>query len=284
MFFSDEPIIGAESRLPIYLVTIGLNRYQYHVIRKNGYPHSQIIYCTCGGGTLIFDGETYHIKPEMAFFLPANYPHEYFTNEDIWDTHWVTADGYAYDSLLEEFGLTVPQIFKLHDIDILERHFRKMHEAIASDSIFGNYKASGILYDFLIEFYRIISGEREHTTPSAPLVRAIDYINAHYSDKITMEQLCHAAGVSKQHLCRLFRKSMNCRPTEYIIRKRIQAAKAMLIDTDKSIEEIACEIGFCTSGYFCKLFKRYEEITPGEYKRGFIHDDKHTLHQRNVVV
>lgn len=268
MYFSDFPIIGAEARLPIYLISIGLNEYQYHVIRKEGYWHPQILYCTRGSGTLIFDGVSHLIKPNTAFFIPAGYPHEYYSNDEVWDTHWVVPGGYAVDELLKEFGLTSPLVLRIYDIERLERYFRKMHEELLNDSVFGNYKASGILYNFLIEFYRIMSGKSSGGKLSPSLIKAIDYINAHYAEKITMQQLCAESGVSSQHLCRLFRGILGCRPTEYIALRRIKAAKTSLSETDKSIEKIAEETGFCSSWYMCKLFKRYEDITPSEYRRG----------------
>lgn len=268
MYFSDYPIIGAEAKLPIYLITIGLNECQYHVVRREGYWHPQIIYCTKGSGTLIFDGTSHTIKPNMAFFLPEGYPHEYYSNGNIWDTHWIVPGGYALDGILKEFGLTSPLIFRMCDTEKLERHFRKMHEELSNDSIFGNYKASGILYDFLIELYRIMSEKASGGKASPSLVKAIDYIDAHYTEKISMWQLCDESGVSSQHLCRLFRNTFGCRPTEYIARRRIKAVKSLLSETDRSIEKIAEETGFCSPWYLCKLFKRYEDITPGEYRRG----------------
>ena len=141
-----------------------------------------------------------------------------------------------------------------------------MHEAIRSDSVFGNYKASGYLYDFLIEFYRIISFSSSYASPNHALTKAVDHINLNYTSHISMEDLCAVSGVSKQYLCLLFRKILFCRPTEYIAKRRIQAAKEILTGTAKTVEDIALETGFCSESYFCKLFKRYEGITPTAFR------------------
>ena len=82
-----------------------------------------------------------------------------------------------------------------------------------------------------------------------------------------MDQLCAASGVTKQHLCMLFRTTLGLRPTEHITKRRIQAAKELLAGTGKSTDEIALETGFCTSSYFCKMFRRYEGITPSEFRK-----------------
>ncbi|MBP3742214.1 MAG: hypothetical protein J6J00_04450 [Treponema sp.] len=55
MFFYDYPILGKEKELPLYLINMGLQECQDHIIRKEGYPCSQILFCTKGSGTLIID-------------------------------------------------------------------------------------------------------------------------------------------------------------------------------------------------------------------------------------
>ena len=267
MFFCDYPILRDEKELPLFLLNMGQQHCQDHITRAEGYPCPQILYCTKGSGTLIVDGEKIPIPPLTAIFLPANYPHEYYAEEDVWNIHWVVPAGYAAGELLRHFGLCEPAVFPLSEVNNLEHIFRKMHEAIRADSFFGNYRASGYLYDFLIEFYRVISARRTSSAPNSALMKAIDYINSNYAEKIGMEELCGASGVSKQHLCLLFRSTLGTRPMEYVAKRRIQAAKELLTGSDKSVEEIAAETGFCSASYFGKLFKRYEGISPSRFKR-----------------
>lgn len=267
MFFCDYPILRKEKELPLYLLNMGQQYCQDHILRTEGYPCNQLLYCTKGSGTLIIDGEKHSIPPYTAIFMPAFYPHEYYPNEEIWDIHWVVPAGYAADDMLKHIGLTAPGIFGLKEIKMLEHIFRKMHEAIRSDSVFGSYRAAGYLYDFLIEFYRLISENKAVNAPNSALMKAIDLINDRYASHITMEELCEVSGVSKQYLCLLFRNSLGSRPMEYITKRRIQAAKELLTATDKTIEEIAAETGFCTPSYFCKQFRRYEGITPTAFRK-----------------
>lgn len=267
MFFCDYPILRSEKELPLFLLNMGQQHRQDHIIRTEGYPCHQILYCTKGSGTLLLDGKKIHIPPYTAMYLPAFCPHEYYTEEEVWDIHWVVPAGYAVNDILMHFGLTEAKIFELGEIKMLEHIFRKMHEAIRADGVFGNYRASGYLYDFLIEFYRLISENETSAAPNSALMKALDYINFNYTSRITMEELCKASGITKQYLCLLFKKSLGTRPMEYIAKRRIQAAKELLTSTDKTVEEIAEETGFCTASYFCKLFKRYEGITPSHFKR-----------------
>ena len=245
---------------------MGQHQCQDHITRTDGYPCHQILYCTKGSGTLILDKKTIHIPPFTAIFLPACYPHEYYPNGDLWDIHWIVPVGYAVDDILRHFGLVEPGVYELSEVKMLEHIFRKMHEAIRADSVFGNYRAAGYLYDFLIELYRLTSKSESADAPNSALMKAVDYINSNYASRITMDDLCGVSGVSKQYLCMLFRNNLGSRPMEYAAKRRIQAAKELLTASDKTIEEIAAQTGFCTSSYFCKLFKRYEGITPTHFK------------------
>lgn len=267
LFFCDYPIIRNEKELPLYLLNMGQQHCQDHIIRTEGYPYPQILYCTKGGGILLTDGNKLPIPPYTAIFLPADHPHEYYADGELWDIHWIVPAGYAAEDILKQFGLTEPKVIRLKEIKMLEHIFRKMHEAIRADCVFGNYRASGYLYDFLIEFYRQMSSEEAAGAPNSALMKAVDHINFNYASPISMDDLCAVSGVSKQYLCRLFRKTLSSRPMEYIAKRRIQAAKELLTGTDRTIEDIAADTGFCTASYFCKLFKKYEGITPTRFRK-----------------
>lgn len=267
MIYSYYPIIGSEKDLPLYLLNMGLQYCQEHIIRKDGYPCPQFLYCTKGSGTLIIHQKKYLIPAYTGIFLPANYPHEYFPNEAIWDIHWVVPCGFALSELLLHFGFTKPSVYKLEDIGYLENLFRSMHETLRINSLYGNYKASGYLYEFIIEFNRIISqSDKMNIASNSALMKSIQYIDSHYTETITMDDLCAVSHVTKQHLCLLFRTTLQTRPMEYIAKKRIQFAKTLLISSQNTIEEIAEASGFCTASYFCKIFKRYEGMTPSQFR------------------
>ena len=100
MFFCDYPILRTEKELPLFLVNMGQQHCQDHIIRPDGYPCHQILYCTKGSGTLILDGDEKLIPPFTAIYLPAHYPHEYYPNGDVWDIHWIVPSGYASEDIL----------------------------------------------------------------------------------------------------------------------------------------------------------------------------------------
>lgn len=269
MWYYHYPVIGAESRLPVCVEGIGLNDVQYHVIRESGYYLPQILYCTEGEGVLITEGKTYTIHPYQGFFLPADTPHEYYTTGDVWDTHWIILGGKGIHDILRLFGFTRSGVYTLSDITRLNHLFKKIYSVMKSDKLYGNYYAGGFAYEFLVEFYRLANNKasEEQTGENHTILSAVNYITSHYAEDITLEQLCSVAGVTKQHLCKLFKKTFNMRPVEYITKHRIAQAKRRLRTTNDTVKEISLDLGFKDSTYFCRVFRRYELMTPVEYRK-----------------
>ena len=98
--------------------------------------------------------------------------------------------------------------------------------------------------------------------------RIIDFINEHYSEEISLDMLCEAAGgLSEQYLCRLFKHNIGMRPVEYILKKRIGIARSYLEKTDLPINDIAQLTGFNNTSYFYRNFKKFTGTSPLSYRQ-----------------
>lgn len=100
------------------------------------------------------------------------------------------------------------------------------------------------------------------------LLSVVEYVNINYYKKITPEHLSQISGYSPAHLRRLFVKNYGVPPMEYILNKKVDMAKEMLLDApEKTIDEIAELVGFCSASYLCKIFKNQTGMSPVQYKR-----------------
>lgn len=108
---------------------------------------------------------------------------------------------------------------------------------------------------------------RKENAEVTQLHAAIEYINIHFDSKITLDALCSVSGYSPAHLRRLFQKECGLSPQQYIIHKRIEAAKERLKENqDKSLEEMALSLGFCSASHFIQRFKADTGLTPLAYQ------------------
>ena len=95
----------------------------------------------------------------------------------------------------------------------------------------------------------------------------INYIAEHYSEKIYVEKLADIIMVSPDYFTKMFKDSIGKTPVDYINGIRVNRSMQLLINSEKSIAEIAEEIGFCNANYFHKIFKQYTDKSPLAYRK-----------------
>lgn len=98
--------------------------------------------------------------------------------------------------------------------------------------------------------------------------RAMAYVHTHYAEQVSLKDIAAYVGLSEQHLIRSFRKESGITPIDYLKRYRIRQARALLEAGDKSITEVALEVGFSDSSYFARVFRREVGVSPGAYRGG----------------
>ncbi len=101
-----------------------------------------------------------------------------------------------------------------------------------------------------------------------PLVlKAVNYLNVSYGENHTLDSLSKRFFVSKATLIYNFNKYLHCPPMDYLLMLRLSKAKERLMNTDESIKEISESCGFSSPNYFSLIFKRKENISPGNYRK-----------------
>ncbi|MCI8386962.1 MAG: helix-turn-helix transcriptional regulator [Clostridiales bacterium] len=102
---------------------------------------------------------------------------------------------------------------------------------------------------------------------STHISRILDYINLHICEQITIDEIADGVNLSKFYLCRLFRDKTGMTLMDYILERRLSIARGQLIESDKSILEIAEDCGFSSGSYFCRIFHENEGMTPRQYRK-----------------
>ncbi|MBS5934997.1 MAG: helix-turn-helix domain-containing protein [Clostridiales bacterium] len=98
-----------------------------------------------------------------------------------------------------------------------------------------------------------------------------DYITAHCTENLTVDELAVIAGFSKFHFIRLFKQFTNVTCYEYLIQKRIELAERLLIEPNLTITQVALQSGFGSLSSFNRVFKVSKNCTPTEYKNMNVH-------------
>ncbi len=98
--------------------------------------------------------------------------------------------------------------------------------------------------------------------------QAITFIQNHYNDNITLDDIASASLISKSECCRCFKRVTDLTPFEYLLKYRItESTKRMHEKPYESIFQIACAVGFNNTSYYNKIFKKYMNCTPTQYRK-----------------
>ena len=107
------------------------------------------------------------------------------------------------------------------------------------------------------------------------ILPAIRHIDQHYTCDITLDELAAVTHVTPAYFCRIFKQALQLTPIEYINRVRILKAESLLTETDAQITDVALEVGFGSIPYFNRVFRKFNGITPSEYRKIIFSRNQH---------
>lgn len=99
------------------------------------------------------------------------------------------------------------------------------------------------------------------------LRKAIVYMNQNVFNDMTLDDVAKEVSLSPTYFSRFFKNEMQMTYIEYLTKIRIEESKKYLVDSKESISDIAVRLNFTDQSYFSKVFKKYEGMTPGKYRR-----------------
>lgn len=93
------------------------------------------------------------------------------------------------------------------------------------------------------------------------------YIDLHFKEPLTLEQLAEESHMNKYYLSHAFKREYGTSPINYMISRRIEESKYLLAETDLSMTQIAQLLGFSSLSYFSQVFRRTQSVSPLEYRQ-----------------
>ncbi len=277
--YNTKPMLDACEGIPT------LKRYVYDY---------EIEYFTDDGGVMIVDGNAFDIlKGCLAFRRPGqcwnSIPHYscWNLNLDLLGDSYIGVDNYLeYRFLKFQKYITNPLLDGIPSFMKIKNQKYILQLLTLIKLLTSDKSEHGILSLKIkvLELIKFISEEANDLTffcakKSQVIYDILDYMNKHFEEKITLQDLSRKTNYNPIYLHRFFRETTRKTPAQYLLQIRLEHAQYLLLNTDKAFAEIATDCGLNTPSYFCYVFKKQYNMTPNEFKSTYLLNDstRHNL-------
>lgn len=257
--------------MPIYAESIGYNHNQEKMVRTDGYPVYHWLQTLTGEGHFSFEGSSISLGENSGILLSPHIPHAYQAQSENWQTYYLTFGGKMVPDLFKHLGLQTDTIYKWEkenpiNLYILELLKKMKH----TEDAFG-LNSSTYVYQFLLMIHSYAGLQKnpevsEKLEQLQPLIKWMD-MNTPNPD-IGIANFADFLDVTPRRLNMLFQETFHISPYAYFLNIRIRKAKETLfISKQKTIKEIAIQVGFRSVSHFVATFKRIVGLPPEEFRR-----------------
>lgn len=285
----SETVAYNNPLFPAYARYGMLSYYPDYSAISHWHPDLEFILIKKGTMTYNVNGELIELSENNGIMINSRQIHHGFSMEHneceficiLLSPELLQGNKWFYHNYIEPFtaNASFPYLYLSHDgwhadildkIDMLYHSFGNGCDDIPVDDlsyfemIESFYYIMKILYKNLPETRQIIKRE---STDIASLKNMITYIEEHFMEHITLEDISLAGACCKSKCSRLFKKCLRDTPISYLTKFRLRKSLAALLETDSCITDIAYEYGFCGVSYYCETFRKYYGISPLKYKK-----------------
>jgi AraC-like DNA-binding protein len=222
-----------------------------------------------GAGTFTIGEVAWNLVEGDVYFIAPNLVHKGKPDSETgWTVTVLDIEPTALEAFMRESGMNAGVVERIFT------EFRPRPEyADAVRQLFSEFDTSTSLEEALqlvfafictcAESYGTHSLQKE---PHTSVVKARHYIETHYTEKISLNDLAEEAHLSKYHLLRLFKQETGLAPLTYQLHLRLNAARNLMF-LQKSLTDIAYTLGFTDQSHFIHTYKKYATITPKELQK-----------------
>lgn len=228
-------------------------------------PNSKIFYVTDGEIVLKIKDQTIIAAQGDMVIIPAGTKHDFhLSDKQFASKYWLHTDLFIGGNNLFDY-YPLPFMVHVGQNDYLCSLFDTVLKLKDSAKLSDKLIASSTLLN-IVAFYADCCGMKEKVTSFDEIDRAVNFINDNYSEKFTLDQLCRYVNLSKGYFVRQFKKRTGYSPMHYVNVLKIDKAKTMLEQSNRSINDIMEELGFYDSAHFSKLFKSFCGYSPKRFR------------------
>lgn len=233
----------------------------YEIIRNNS-KVACIEFIVKGMGTVHINDKTFYPGEGDSYFLHTGMNHHYYADrENPWKKVFINLSGSLFDSLVEGYQLKNSFHFKGLDVS---KELYGIIEIAKQNKVDSTEEIICIVNRI---FYKMRESVKENNFTSELAEKMKDYLRIHAASKFKIEELCNYISRSESQTIRIFKEAYGITPYAYVLNKKINLAKGMLINTNLSVKQIAYNLNFADEYYFSNVFKSKVGVSPTKYRK-----------------
>jgi AraC-like DNA-binding protein len=224
-----------------------------------------------GRGNLQLSGQTPRpVLPGTGFFAIVPSRHRYYLPENSpgWTFGWIGIyHPYLFSRVAKQMAATGPLIDVGPDGPVVASFLRLVRGAIKKD-FRDRFEVELALVEFVLAYERCAHQARDHAGDGQRLLDEIrSRVVARLPKAIDVNALAAEYGMSRTHFSHFFRDRTGLTPAHFAAEVRVHEAARMLLDTHAPLKRIADACGFANANHFCKVFRRFQHLSPALYRR-----------------
>lgn len=209
-------------------------------------------------GTPVTKGQGFLITPDVVEYIIPD-------ENDPWELLWfVSADPKMWDLVKYYNANEKTLVFEFNYFEELE----KLKYIVIANNM-KTVNSAGILSHYFNILKNHLGAENQtfHNSAAQGYIDfSVNYFKSNYDQDISITKLTNLLGISQPYLYKIFQEAFGKSPKKFLTEYRIAKAKALLKETELSVSEVACSVGFEDPFCFSKCFSKYEGISPVKYR------------------
>lgn len=225
--------------------------------------HYMIFQIRQGMLALQLNGKKYTASSGMTVLFDCKLPHEYYALTDDLEFYWMVFDGPMSDVFYSQILLMQEksQVFSAPDAANIHLLFERLLTYTGLSVRRPERAIAEQIYSLLCLL--LVGLENADTI----IDRALAYMDKHFTESIPTDQIAAQVGLSASHFNKHFRQQTGYSPHEYIILRRIDHAKELLLSTEQTVSQIAYASGYNSEENFIRSFKKKTGVSPSAFRQ-----------------
>lgn len=236
----------------------------------NWHNNPEFLYCTSGSGYILCDSKRIDFQKGDMVIVNSKVVHKIFSDTQVTYRCLIIDNSFIEQNSINPYEFYFCEKICDYETGLLMDKITSAYEN--HPSVFSHLEIRKCVLEFLLHLYKHYSKPQSldsdlHNQSNRKIRKALDYINSHFCDKISLDDIADYSGFSKYYFTRIFRQMIGCTVFEHINVLRCKKAKTMLLNTNLPLSKICYDCGFDSPSYFAKTFKTYMGILPSKIRQ-----------------